>query len=263
MIEIIGIPGVGKTTVVEKLVEDERKYLHWDRAYIDAVGKAFSRKEQPLGSKQFKGLFAKTYGVTPGSLKQLVLIRYLTKVTGLSDKILGRFRSKYPDSLKTIQRSLADHTHDEERIRKVMEWVGLTVEKYMLIDEYIRPTEKHILVDEGFVFRAGSIFVHPDPKQDFVQEDVRDYSHLISLPEKIIYLKSSPTKCISRMKQRRKGYPNFYEGEDEERIKKDLKRYDRCFNIVLDESETMGVDVIRIDAEGDINDLIEAIDHHI
>ncbi len=208
----------------------------------------------------FRIVFPLSLKVIPGGLKKYDA-SFFAGMTGLSTKMLLRYESKYPDSMKTMIKHLKSYTSEKQRYSKVSNMIILNAEKYMIIDKYF--FDDPVIITAGFVQLTASVFVPPNPKKDFLEEDIQEYIEKIPCPDKVVFLKSSPETCLKRMKKRSKGYPYTYHELTEKNMLKRLKDCNACFEVAVEHLNSMEVDVIEIDAEKPVKEIIEDIESKV
>lgn len=268
MIEFVGPPGIGKSTLIKALLDKRGKYRRLEDDYIQSVYEAFHQKEDLMlpPTKDFNTLFSRLFQiilplsnrVSPQSLRAYNTHGF-SGFTGLAGKMIGRFECAYPGSMRIIQDLIKSYTDDQDRITYCLNWLFFTVEKYMLVEKYITRKD-FILIDQGFVDFIGPIFVSPSLKNDFSENDIRKYIESIPIPDKIVQLEASPETCLSRMKNRKQGLPDSWKSlqknERLERIRREIKSY----KVASKYLEKQNTKVIKMDAEKPKDDLKMELD---
>lgn len=204
----------------------------------ERIGSNFLTKTSRVGIK-----------ITPDIFIPDTMLRYITRMTILNNEIKDRWDREYPDFLDKVDKFLQAYTSDEERIDNIFSWIKYSLEKYIVISEYMGERRKHVVIDEELVHRSVSIFVPPNPKKNISEEDVREYAMMIPVPDHLIYLKASPETCISRMKNRKEGFPGKYRNLGEDEIENRIKEQMDCFEIVTETLASRGSEVVEMDGE--------------
>lgn len=189
------------------------------------------------------------------------LLRYISKVNGLSKEMMKIHHGSYSSSVEMINELLDVYIESEERRSKISDWLNFSLERYFLIDRYVQ--DRCIILNEKLVNYSVSIFAPPYPKKELDERDVKKYCRAIPVLDQIIFLSASPEECISRMKGRRSGYPDDYEMFSDEEMKEVIKRQLRCFEIMICELKDKGVEVVEIDAENNLNQLINRVESEL
>ncbi len=247
LIEFAGSPGTGKTALISTLSRSD-DYMDLDEAYKYSIIKALTM-EYPIFSHKLSSLLVK---LTPLTFRRYVLSR----ITGLNGRMIIRYCSKYPNGLSVFETFAKRYTDDRERQVSALNMMLPTIDKYMVIEEFWKK-KGPLLVDEGFVQKGGSIFSPPKPSKPISEDDVKDYSKSIPLPDLLIIMKSDPEVCESRLRKKRGGYHSEYNKLDRKSMIDRIRRYDRFFEIISKELESEGVKVVEIDSQGDIRQMEE------
>ncbi len=262
----MGPAGVGKTTLVKAILDQSGEYESFEDAYVRAVKKALTQKEdlvmpdpgyiRNFVTGVFNTVFPLSMKLTPNSLKKYNASVF-SRISGLSEKMITLYHSRYPYSTQNVTNNLMKYTEDEQRISKVLNIFILQVERSMCIENYLK--KKLILIPGGFVHLSTSIFAPPDPKKDLLKKDVQKYIENIPTPEKIVYLKADPKTCVSRMKDRSGGYPYTFKNLGEKDMKENIRRSIDCLDVAVQSLDLRDEQVIEVDAKKDIDELVREI----
>jgi len=262
----VGPAGVGKTTLVKAVLDQSREYEGFEEAYVKAVKKALIQQKdlvlpdpgyiRNFVTGVFNTVFPLSMKLTPNSLKKYNASMF-SRISGLSEKMITLYYSKYPRSVENVTNHLMEYTKNEERISKVLNMFILHVERYICIENYFKKIL--ILVPGGFVHLSTSIFAPPDPKKDLLKKDVQKYIENIPTPEKIVYLKADPKTCVSRMKDRSGGYPYTFKNLGEKDMKENIRRSIDCLDVAVQSLDLRDEQVIEVDAKKDIDELVREI----
>jgi len=270
IIEIIGPPGVGKSTITQAVLKENNKFISLNHAYVLAVQKALDNQEEfiplsednikTIATRIFRNLFSLFIKITPKSYEKYLPIIF-SRVTGISNRIIADNVCNYPNHISNSAKYLRSYTNDEGHISLILDYIIRRIEIYTLVNKYLE--NKFILAEEGFIHLTPAIFVPPFPKMDFTDEDIIEYVESIPKPDKIIFLKADPSTCIIRMKNRKRGLDLAYKKlNNYDKIRRLKKEFD-CLNVALHYLKSKGVDVYEIDAERNLSELIGKINIHI
>jgi len=128
-IEFTGLPGAGKTTLVRELLGKNKDYYSLEEAYEISIKTALN--EQKISKSE---------------------------IIDLKEKMVSKYKGKYPNSFQTFDKYIKEHTNDENRVSYISNWMKILSEKYITIETYNNLQEGLVLVDEGFLQRTFSIF---------------------------------------------------------------------------------------------------------
>lgn len=250
-VEFAGAPGTGKSTLVSELEKIDQNYITLDDVYRRSAIKGLTL-EYPIFSNRFFSILLKA--------SPLGLIRYgVSRITGLNSRMIIRYSEKFPDSLRTFEKLAKKYPSDDVRRVSALNMILPTIDKYMITEKYWE-NGKILLIDEGFVQRGGSIFTPPEPSKEISEEDVAVYSENISVPDLLILLKVDPEIAESRLKKRAEAYHSEYEKLNKREMMERIKRYDRFFDIISKVLRARDVKVVEIDADRDIDVVVQEVD---
>jgi len=203
IIELSGIPGAGKSTVIKSLIDsmDNTKYIFDVRKYI---------------LNQYKIHLDKTY------LYDFILLLNILKLKKEDLRIIR-------DSAKIVLNGNNKLFHKINILRNIM--------KKFIIYRYIQNKEKVFFIDEGITHIAFNIFVDIDKKID--DEKIKYFLKKLPKVDKLIIIDAEDNDLLDRViKRGKKGHRriNFDSDEDIElfmkqsrivlhTIKKEFKGY--------------------------------------
>ncbi len=250
-VEFAGAPGTGKSTIISSLVRQDKSYTTLDDAYKASAVESL-KKEYPLFSNRLTSVFL--------NLCPLSLIRYgFSRVSGLNSRMVIQYSRKFPNSLSVFERLAKKYPTDTARKVSSLNMILPTIDKYMVTEKY-RDDEKILLIDEGFIQRGGSIFTPPEPSKEISEDDVVIYSENIPLPDLLVILNLEPEIAESRLKKRAGGYHSEYERLNKQEMVDKIERYGRFFDIISEVLSSKNVKMIEIDADQDIDVLVQEVD---
>ena len=266
-VEVVGLPGSGKTTVSKKACKRRRKdtgktgqtrtrMCMWSYAYPVALCRRISPIQTDLFCRQLFPRFIHPVGQRlPNNL-----ISYIKSGAKTENK---DGTDDYSSDFLRLSKQLADkYTEDNNRRTKVVEMIDNRLTECDIMDAELSD-DVVVLFDEGFVQRTHSIFCPPKPLQDIERDDLRQYLSAMPEPDFVVFLDVTPELAEKRMQSRKDGYPDSYSHMNTDEILSNLKRTEKCFDTVASILSEMDIQVARIEntetPEGAAEELREKI----
>lgn len=190
-VEFVGLPGSGKTTLVNHLASTpniEGYQLRY--GYKVAVTRIL-----------FPVFLNNAGRYLP--VEAVNLISHLSSVTHPS-----RHCQQNDAFLQTAQGLINAYTEDNTRRKVVREWVQDSTIQFSTASELLDPSEV-ILCDEGFLQRAIATFCPPNPAKEIAQNDIDSYVSAMPEPDIVIFLNVTDDTAITRMYARSSGPPDW------------------------------------------------------
>jgi thymidylate kinase len=183
IIELIGAPGSGKTTVVPYLKELLNEKGYSANAVLDAA--------RPFALKTIPGKLAGA--ILPGRLKRFVLwqIFYLFAMVNRAE-----FARKHQSLLNTVlpyQSSRPITVRDRDH---VLRWFIHLTGCYQFFTKFIEPDEV-LIFDEGFVHRVVQLFSSENEEINF--DAITEYLDLIPKPDLVVFIDTPEKVCEERV----------------------------------------------------------------
>jgi len=213
-IEFLGLPGSGKTTVYEKIIE----------------------------KPSFYNLQSSDFFVTKPSFDASMYVQKMSYLCG--------FLQRVPNYVRILYNAMTDAYYDKVELTKLFLGTIINYESNILC----HPSDKNLLFDELFFQRLLSIYFRCRNKQ----MKINRYLNSIPLPSIIIYIDTPVDVCIQQQKRRNKNVTNEYwlnNINDKDMLK---RLYIFCTSII-DHVKKKGVEVIKIDNTGTIENVVENI----
>lgn len=241
IIEIIGAPGVGKSTVYKALIDSYSQGSDW--IYPDADGKwkkpgwiGFRAYSNLIYQKLFKKGHLSVIQVEMGlkfikqhkELAEFVWNNISENDTGIQD-IGQRFRSAY-FAFKHFC-----------RYQKILESYN----------------DKPCVIEEGLLQKS---FLIRDNEQEML-EAAHNYLYLVPLPKAIIYLNTTDAKVIlERLKRRKKVLP-IHKDKNDDSILENIERWQFLFNDMTKSLSEFDVPVYNVDGSKTVKENVQLINH--
>jgi thymidylate kinase len=187
IIEFIGAPGAGKTTLMPTVIGffQERGF---DTFTVVEAARPFAQRSTIGQAIQ---------ALTPASWRRPLLWQLFYRLSGWQGR---RFRQKHRQLMQYV---LASQAHRplaaDVRQRQVLHWFDRLTGYYTFLQAYIRPDETLVL-DEGFVHRVVQLFSSSveQPKR----EQIATYLDLVPRPDLVIFTEAPRDICEQRIYSR-------------------------------------------------------------
>ena len=242
-IELVGLPGAGKTRVAQRLRTRPNAYVR-DRAYELAL-------ERQLLSSVPEPLRRTLPGITVRGMARIS--RNDPHERSLDETDLWPF--------VTTARELLDHyTEDNNRKQHVRRLVRYLVTEYLTIQAHLQAGET-VFYDEGFLQRAISVFNPPEPADDISCEHVQDYVSAMPEPDVVVIVEVSTEIAEKRQRERDSGYPDSFNEGARSVMMNHLQRTQTLLQHI--EREFTATPVFRVDNTGDLSETVSEVDDRI
>jgi thymidylate kinase len=241
IIEIIGPPGIGKTTIYEALCTTWSPVSNW--IYLDAL-----LTPKPRFS-EFKAWFE--YQLKKVLRKKIV--KSIPVEYGL------RFVEEYQDLANFYWNHLSnpDIYHDGEIKKRFRSAYFLYADfcKYQAILE--SRSSKPCIINEGLLQKS---FLIQDDKQ-LMRDVINKYVPLLPLPHAIIYINTPNIGLVlERLRSRKKIIASHF-GKGDKELKDDIENWQLLLNTISEIMQRKGVPVYNIDGDRSIEENVVAINN--
>ena len=215
-VEIIGLPGCGKTTLKRELIRLNNSLISFQNAYVQAI---------LHNGKKIQNLFEKPLAYFENEYFSGKFFRFLIFKYGLKKKIIQNLLSEHQDRFSSLLKIINNHfeiveNSDKEYFKSALIGFEKAYQRCILIEH--NKSKKVAVIDEGILKAAQGLFA--PPKNDGFEEDLLlDYLSKISLPKITIYIKAPIESCIENMVSRKEGSPIGYLNYDKDLQIQNLK----------------------------------------
>lgn len=236
-IELVGLPGAGKTTVANELSSSSLPNSYQLRiGYKLAICRSLCTPHLDTLSPYLP----------------IQLVEFLAKTSGITDH--ETYRERHATFIQTAQECISEYTVDSQRIASVEEWVLAVVIQYSTAMDRLS-TDEFLLCDEGFLQRGVATFCPPDPQKQVTRTDVRRYLSSMPGPDLVVFLDIPIGEAISRMQSRSEGPPASFQDD----IRGRLERIQQVLNEFESAFADLGIEYIRIDNDCELGDACQQI----
>lgn len=240
IIEIIGPPGVGKSTIYQSLCKK------WD------AGSPWVYPEVLLTSKPRVTQLKKWMSYRMRTLLNKKLVKSIPVDYGL------RFDENNQALANFCWEHLSDTYNAKDTNKKFRSAYFLFTSfcMYQAINE--KATAKPCIIEEGFLQK--SFFIKDDAENE--QQSIHllnRYLQLVPLPYAIIYVDTPDTnEVIKRLRSRGKVIASHL-GKDDEALQRDIEKWRYIQNNILETMQANGVRIIRINSMHPVRDNVTQI----
>ena len=242
IIEIIGAPGIGKSTIYQSLCKAWRPRSYWVHPDVLLTSKP--------GIFSFRKWLVYNLRITLGKkLTKSIPVDYGMRFAGEQQK-LAKFCWKY---LSDIQFSGDEDIN--KRFRSAY-FLFRTFCTYQAILE--NAPAKPCIIQEGFLQK--SFFLSDDKDDDLIiNELLNKYLQLIPLPYAVIYIDTPDIKEIIKRLRGRDKIIASQVGMNDEALKRDIEKWQIAQNNILEKLKSAGVLIIRINGNQPIKENVSRI----
>jgi len=244
-IELLGIPGSGKTTIYNELCNKykDKGYdvIDYDRSiYLEA------------NKYNYEGLLGGIYRLITyvcGEKK----VKYNPLYYSIQNKYMFEFILKQSDLIYYIVNTMKTRGIDDFDSIRVLEWFSKLQCQHSIFHNYQSSENGVLILPEGFTQLTLSLFVYGTG--EVTVEDINKYLNLIPKPDMIFYIEAMPKTCYRRIKIR--GFPRRMVRMKlgEKQAIEFLKACDDYVQLILDYYSRIGIKVIQINNNGSIQQL--------
>lgn len=242
IIEIIGPPGAGKSTIYQSLCRTWKPASQW--VYPDVL---LTAEPKLLSFKKWL-----VYQL------RMLLGKKLTKSVPVDYGL--RFADQHQELAEFCWKFLSDTTTNGQqqigkRFRSVY-FLFATFSTYQAIAE--KSPVKPCIIEEGLLQK--SFFVREDDDHDQLLNDLLNkYLQLIPLPYAIFYIDTPDNnEIIKRLRGRNKIIASHV-GKDAAALLRDIQKWQQAYNAILERLKSAGVLIIRINAQQPVKENVSQI----
>lgn len=228
IVELIGVPGSGKSTLVQALSEGT--------GIISAA-----RLQETVCSQSLSGRLARRFLPAPLDRRAVEMLFQPTLAATIDD-VVRRRPALHRVILEAVE---AAPGHSAVFRHQMVFW---TLRSYALqeIAKQVLPRGARFIHDEGTVHRLATLFAGGGPWQARLWE-VRRYMRQVSPIQTLIIVDAPNQVCINRMKTRRAGLPIRFEGATDKEIDGFLNTCRELSFFAGEILEKQGVEVLVVD----------------
>ncbi|HWJ26277.1 MAG TPA: hypothetical protein VNS32_07020 [Flavisolibacter sp.] len=241
IIEIIGVPGVGKSTVYKALCDTYREDSEW--IYPDADSDR--RRSLFGGISSFPGLvYKKLFGRNEASNKQIDL--------GL------RFVKQHRELTEFIWKNISENQTGIEDVGQRFRAAYFAFKHFCRYQKILESQiDKPCVIEEGLFQKS---FLIRNSKDEML-EAVHDYLDLVPLPKAIIYLNTSDANIILERLKSRKKIIAAHKEKNDDFILESIEKWQFLFNDMTENLSSFNVPVYKVDGSKTVKENVRLINH--
>jgi thymidylate kinase len=245
-VEFMGIPGAGKSSIKDDLVDKLKSQKR----------SIYSMEEALLVSMRRK-LDDRVYGYL---LKLSPDWYALQKVLFCFDKssskfnAQNRFLAEYPDSFEAFLGAKHFNRRPSEEKALIISWFLGPASRYQIINEQLNQNQA-VIFDEGFIQKSMSLFLDPSFNDHELNKDsLFHYLNNVPLPDFAIYVEADVDQCMDRINSRPRGLPIRLQDVNTKEVLSFLIKAKKHFGDLCSWLEGKGKTVIRLSNDGSVAD---------
>lgn len=234
IIEFIGGPGAGKTTLIPTVIESLQERGIKAYTVVDAA-RPYARRT----------VWGKLVGhLAPPSLRRPLLWQIFYRLSALYRL---KFLLKHPRLIWRVWRSQWRRpAAADARRRKVLYWFFRLIGYYEFLQAHLQPREA-LIFDEGFVHRV--VQLHASGVEEPVPAQIWAYLDLLPPPDWVIFIQAPPEVCERRIYSR--GLWERLRHKDPAEISRFVANAWFIVNVAVDHLKGEGWRVVEVDNGSD------------
>ncbi len=233
IVEFIGTPGSGKTTLVPVLANIFAEYNYIARTIVEA--------SRPVVSRTFPGSVINK--LAPISLRDPVLWQLFYNRSYFSRKGFSKAHPALVSHVRNTQR--ARDIPADERDHNLFWWFHLVGYYQFLKPRLLR--NEVLLLDEGFAHRVVQLFASDHENLD--RDTLSEYLRLIPRPDMLIYVDVPAVECEKRVFDR--GIWNRFNHKSRQQVSQFIVNSHIAVNTAVSMLKSQEWDVVEIDNSAD------------
>jgi deoxyadenosine/deoxycytidine kinase len=237
IIEIIGPPGVGKSTIYQSLCKTWKPGFPW--VYPDVL------MTSKLDFYSFRKWLIFNLRIKLGKrLTKTIPVDYGMRFAG-QQQDLANFCWKYITDIQF---------YDDEEINKRFRSAYFLFKTFCTYQAILENgPAKPCIVEEGFLQKS---FIIKDKEEDDqeMNELLDEYLRLIPLPHAIIYIDTPDSKEIVKRLRGRSKVIASHNGKDDDALLRDIENWQQVQQNILEKLQNGGVQIVRINGKAPVKD---------
>jgi thymidylate kinase len=249
-IEVVGIPGSGKSTWVNGLIE-----------LMNGGGRtAYTlRKAARIPTNRAKTGRYKKYALNFLSRKLLnEEIRHTSNESGQTDSFLS-FMIDNPELFEFVFHNQIERNYKEWERKHDITYFFQLCSMFQTVKNELKEHES-VVIDEGFTYIPIRTLGHGDK---IIDEYITRYMTLIPRPDVLVRISCDPVVCDDRMLQRKSGHPSRLGTRERDDRIRFLELCQRYIDFVTDAVSGIGVNIINIDTSKDPDETRKKLENEI
>jgi len=242
VIEIIGPPGVGKSTIYQALCKK------WD------PGSRWIYPEMLLTNKP------SLFSTKKWLVYQMRMLLHRKPIKTIPVEYGLRFDEQQQELAKFCWKYLSDtHFFEDKDTNKRFRSAYFLFTAFCLYQAIIeKATVNPCIIEEGLLQK--SLFIKEDgTDEQLMQNLLNKYLRLVPLPYAIIYIDTPDTnEVVKRLRGRNKVIASHF-GKDDEGLRRDIEKWRHIQDRILEDMKKQGVGIIRINGMQPVNENVAQI----
>lgn len=245
-VELLGIPGAGKTTTVEPVCDSLREHGIRPMLPVELLRVGISREWS-----FYPGVVLR---ILPRSFGRRLACSHFV-VDGRLMKGITYHHALYALCERYLEQAANARAFSSEEVEKVRRWFYRLVGSYALFERSGRP-EEALVLEEGFALRAITLFAYG--QGDIQRAVISSYAREMPAPDMVYFLVTTPETALRRIRSR-DWIPSRLVDKGDFEILAFLRRAAEIAELTAGILEKRGTSVLRIDAEPQVSAVEQAI----
>lgn len=239
IIEIIGPPGIGKSTIYKSLCKSWNLQSNWTYPDVLLSSKPHFFELNNWFEYQFRKLLGK-------KLSREIPVEY-----GL------RFAENNQELANFCWNHLSNtQVYPDKEINKRFRSAFFLFADFCMYQAILESSfTKSCIIQEGFLQK--SFFLNDDDQ--FLSEILSKYLTLLPIPQAIIYIDTPKINVILERLRNRKKIIASQSGKNDYELLRDIKRWQHTLNIILEKLQNYNVSILKIDGERSVAENVARI----
>lgn len=248
-IELMGLPGSGKSTIIPKLTKKLNKQ---EKRIFYTVDQAFLMASRLYTDHPFRIVLNKI----PNFMAQFFLKKLFNRTIFQSEK-KDEFILKYSEAIDFVFKRNKFQSMDYKDKKFVISGLldaGSLYEAIKTINNF----NGVVLFDQGFV--QCSLIIGSPADSAFDIDELKQYLEFFPIPDLVIYIKADIETCYHRMANRRKGLTFRLDGIEKEKVLESLETLNYVFDQLGEFLKNKGVPIFSVSSMNTLESTILKIE---
>lgn len=243
IIELVGIPGVGKSTTLKAMMSEWNKSSKWIPAHF-----LYPQKDLTLTSlNKLFTIIKRKIMLDEGTIDERAMKRYGE-----------RFLVEHPNFIDACWKSIFSESHPslngiDLRFEKA-NYLFITIQRFQLLKE--SEIDKYVVLDEGLIHRVANSFYSSDKLEN--NTNVIELFNNMPLPDALIHFDVSAEEAAKRLSKRKKVIIS-HQGLSLSELERSSSVSQEIINCIVDTIKVRNKRILRLDGKDSIEDNAKAI----
>lgn len=229
IVELIGTPGSGKTTMIPVIANLFSEHAYLARTIVKAA--------RPVVSRTFSGRIVSK--IFPPSLRDPLLWQLFYYQSYISR---NQFSKEHPELVSFVRKWQFSREISTEEIEHNLYWWFHLTGYYQFLKHRLLPREV-LLLDEGFIHRVVQLNASDHETLDI--DRLNKYINLVPRPDLVVFVKAPADECEKRVFER--GLWTRFQHKSRQQVSQYISNSHLVVNTAIDIINEMDWEVVEID----------------